>query len=1801
MSNNIRSMKSILVIALLSLLLLSPQAFSQTTGSIRGTIADVNRAVIPDASVTARNVDTNVTSTATTNNAGVYNFSSLIPGTYEVLVEAPGFATSRSEVRVRLEPLSLNFEMKPSAGTTVVDVTTRVDSIAMETSPSTGTVIQDDVILALPNLSNNVLNLINIMGGVEVSEDLFNQELTTFAGVPASGVSIMRDGIAVNEVRYSSGIATPSRMNTEIIGEIKLILSPVDAELGGGSAHIITTSRSGANNLRGTGVWNIQNTALDSVEWEIKARDHNDIPDWRNLHNYTLTLSGPIVRDKVFFFSSWDHQIARTRAWAQVNALTQCARYGIYRYLEGVGASTPGNFEQEAPSFREVPIGGVGVLDGKDLAMPAWGWSRPSVYYNDERRFEDSRYADGMPMTTYTWNRDAADPNNMDHLAGTVANTSSTNLNLWVVDQLLRRDLLDKDAMSDFLSAYEQMQVYDPIHPEHGLIDNLGSAFMMSEKEAHRYRVTPDPDDLENPIISYSLLRDATNVPRDYTETNRLMYQSVLGPMDNNMLVALGGVGRDANNFFHANEDSWVFNNCEGQMPREYEIYFNANDSEWVNSLSGGWDTWRNGVDKSGFISKYSETRFMPLPNYFYGQNDPLNTAAFGWVRTAESQDTIYGNVMDSNRKSIQTRIDYNINWRHRLGVTYQYERNAGGSGDNKQIPTGYTGSVNRRPQVLSFSLTSTLASSLMNEVRGGLSRTNTYTNNALTNPDTGDIVRGLLLELIPSTTWDSNYNGVVLAGPQSYTLPYFWGSSTTPPSGGVDDRWTFGNTVTYTRGTHIFRGGVDFRLISSRQDQQGSGSSNVFPRVTGGVSAGTAAWDEASTTGIEGMGAFTGLPMIEADGKWRRPNATDGPLVADPTRQWQGLTDYFKCDRGAGPGCTGTTTATQFTNAYNLLGYMSGSVTSINQFFYVVLDEENDNIPRWNNPADGEMSFRIDMNGRELAFFFKDDWRITPNLTLNLGGRWDYYGLPWVTDGRAGGIDDGLEGLYGVSRNLANWMSDWDTLTNSDLNIAFGGFDRVRDGGTSLSDEGLWAGMRNDTLNAAYRDYGSKQIFIGPNSPREDVQIFNKDLNNFSPAVGFSWSPRWLGNGLTTIRAGYSISYNSISNYSPTAGFGRILANAPGMNYPYTQSAVDGCLDPTDPETMRRLGPDGIARLQASGLAQGKNPATGVAPCYMSFENIAHLLPIIPPAVRVPMGHPTYYDDIRPDVRAASAIQYYDPNIRNPYSQSLNMSITRNIGNVLTFDVRYIGTLSRKSVGNINVNQTNYINNGLFDEFWNLRAGVGDPKSLDDFPILNSGIIPYRGCRGLAPDGSPCADDTWHTASLFAPIIGSGNERRLMQDFTGAEQVLYNYWTQISQGNFQSVASSLYSANFTANLRAVGTNPLAVANQIYESPNTPGEPGILPTLPSGYSAGQVLRAGYAPDNLIRANPQYDTTVQTNRGRSHYHSMQTQVTLRPIYGLNFQSTFTWSKSINRNTVLDWGSHDWKLDSSSGGTRLQLNTYGTYTLPFGAQGFFFRDVTGWVKKAIEGWQVSWIGTANTGAMMSVNGGSQASLWDTNKWVQVGEWDPKNEVTMGPWDAVYNRSNYFRKNYIGVEDPVCSSPLLRSNAIPENTGLTRGMRTVCNSGAGGFYDTGLLGFAERVPRVNPETGEVSYSNRIIYQNALPGEIGNVQNNNIPGPGRWGLDATMAKSVMLMEGKSLEVRIDAQNIFNHARPSYDSSAFGGQFATMQNTTYGARAKQVADPWTTLATSNGSTPFGHVNSKAGHRTFQARIRITF
>ena len=326
----------------LFVLVLSGNVLAQSNSTISGTVTDATSALIPGVSIKATNTETGVVSAQISNEAGAYNFPSLQPGVYRVTAELPGFQTqSYTDVQLGASlQIRLNFTLQVAGVLQTLEVNIPVDSLLATSSSSVGTVLLANTVRDLPIIGRDALELVNIMAGFREPVDPSNSNARTganggfVAGISTSAVNTTRDGISVSDGRYNLGVFSATRINPDLVGELRIILSPVDAETGRGSGQVQITTRSGTNQYNGSAVWNVQNSALNANTWNNNRT--GTTPSWFNRHQLSVNYGGPIRRNKTFFFVLYDGQRMWSREAVRATVLTADARAGTFRYFTNV-------------------------------------------------------------------------------------------------------------------------------------------------------------------------------------------------------------------------------------------------------------------------------------------------------------------------------------------------------------------------------------------------------------------------------------------------------------------------------------------------------------------------------------------------------------------------------------------------------------------------------------------------------------------------------------------------------------------------------------------------------------------------------------------------------------------------------------------------------------------------------------------------------------------------------------------------------------------------------------------------------------------------------------------------------------------------------------------------------------------------------------------------------------------------------------------------------------------------------------------------------------------------------------------------------------------------------------------------------------------------------------------------------------------------------------------------------------------------------------------------------------------------
>jgi len=278
-------------------------------GSVTGKVNDPSGAIIPGATIVLTNNGTRVTQTTTSSEIGVYNFPGLIPGTYMLSVEAPGFKKAQ-RVNLNVDVNSANEQivtLEIGSGTEVVEVRENVQQLAT-TSGSMGLVVEQRSVEQLPLIYGNPFSLETLAPGVtpsSVNPNIHTYDSTT-ASVSVNGsmlnaLEYRLDGAPNNRIRLSA--YTPS---TEFVGQYRMETASYDASEGHASGgHVNTSLKSGTRDFHGGAFGYYQNPELNANAWTTSTAPVNTKPMWLRLGG---TLGGPIPykKDKAFFFFGYE-------------------------------------------------------------------------------------------------------------------------------------------------------------------------------------------------------------------------------------------------------------------------------------------------------------------------------------------------------------------------------------------------------------------------------------------------------------------------------------------------------------------------------------------------------------------------------------------------------------------------------------------------------------------------------------------------------------------------------------------------------------------------------------------------------------------------------------------------------------------------------------------------------------------------------------------------------------------------------------------------------------------------------------------------------------------------------------------------------------------------------------------------------------------------------------------------------------------------------------------------------------------------------------------------------------------------------------------------------------------------------------------------------------------------------------------------------------------------------------------------------------------------------------------------------
>ena len=287
-----------------------------TSGTISGRVQDTTGAVINNATVTISNPSNGFKREITTSGIGEFVAPNLLPGTYNVTVEAPGFK------KLETKGFTLSAAGKLDTGTLVLsvgatanEVTVTADAGQVQIQADSGE--RSDLITnkQLNDVAINGRNVLDYMKLIPGVSGVFDGHASGTGGLDSFNINGTRANEHEMTIDGASNVDTGNNggthvtINTDAIEEVKVLTSNYQAEFGkaaGGTIALVT--KSGSNEWHGDGRYFHRHEGLNANEWFNKKNQlQGDLPNTPPLYRYNYAgyqVGGPIVKNKLFFFWS---------------------------------------------------------------------------------------------------------------------------------------------------------------------------------------------------------------------------------------------------------------------------------------------------------------------------------------------------------------------------------------------------------------------------------------------------------------------------------------------------------------------------------------------------------------------------------------------------------------------------------------------------------------------------------------------------------------------------------------------------------------------------------------------------------------------------------------------------------------------------------------------------------------------------------------------------------------------------------------------------------------------------------------------------------------------------------------------------------------------------------------------------------------------------------------------------------------------------------------------------------------------------------------------------------------------------------------------------------------------------------------------------------------------------------------------------------------------------------------------------------------------------------------------------------
>lgn len=298
------------VVAFLLVLLMTAArvpAQTTTTGSISGMVTDPSGAVVPDASITLKDLSRGATQEAKTTKEGTYRFDLLLPGKYSVTASATNFQTAVRPVDVAIGQVTAgDIELVLGSASTTVEVSAQTPLLQTE-GGNLAASISETQAANIPNPGNDLTYMAQIAPG-----SVANTAGGGLGNFSSYGISAVANQFTINGMddndpflNLNNSGATNLTLGQNEIQEVAVVTNGYSGQYGGlAGANINYVTRSGTNKFHGRATWYWNGSHLNANSWFNNATGTPRA--FVNANQYGADIGGPIVKDKLFFYANFE-------------------------------------------------------------------------------------------------------------------------------------------------------------------------------------------------------------------------------------------------------------------------------------------------------------------------------------------------------------------------------------------------------------------------------------------------------------------------------------------------------------------------------------------------------------------------------------------------------------------------------------------------------------------------------------------------------------------------------------------------------------------------------------------------------------------------------------------------------------------------------------------------------------------------------------------------------------------------------------------------------------------------------------------------------------------------------------------------------------------------------------------------------------------------------------------------------------------------------------------------------------------------------------------------------------------------------------------------------------------------------------------------------------------------------------------------------------------------------------------------------------------------------------------------------